>query len=354
MTTVTGTYDISTLLAARFMSAAAFGMSTIRQILDNDIAAHNAIVNLILSEMADMTTDRQRIYGTSTAGDMTEVDEYGRAPTQLNKPGSTVAFPLRLYQFPIGWTRKWLETKTPADLATAVQSAEKAHLRAIQTEVKKALLLSANYTFIDFLDDKVSLAVKRLLNADSEPIADGPNGETFTASSHTHYLARVSTLAASDLTGLINHVVEHGHGGAVKVAISRTDEATVRALTGFTAYIDPRLVAGAATTNQPGARLDIGRVDNRAIGIFGAAEVWVKSWMPANYFFCWDSAAPGKPLGFRQRNATTLQGLRIAADLDDYPLQAQYMEAEFGLGVWTRTNGAVLYIGDTTWADPTI
>jgi hypothetical protein len=30
------------------------------------------------------------------------------------------------------------------------------------------------------------------------------------------------------------------------------------------------------------------------------------------------------------------------------------MEAEFGVGVWTRTNGAMLYFGGTSYTDPTI
>lgn len=349
----TGTHDISTLLAARFQSAADFGMDTITQILNADVAAHNVIVNDLLGGLCDYTTDRQRKYGTSTSGAMVEVDEYGRAPTQIDKPGATVGFPLRLFQYPLGWTRKWLETHTPADMAIATQTAQKAHLQMLQREIKRALFLSSNYTFNDFLVDKIDLSVKRLVNADSANIPDGPNGETYDGSSHTHYLARAGgSLAASDVTSAINTVVEHGHGNMVKIAISRTDETTWRALSGFTAYQDPRLVFRA--TDTASQTLDITRLDNRAIGILGAAEVWVKPWGIANYAAIWDSASPEKPLAFRQRAQTSLQGLRIVAEIDTFPLHAQYMEAEFGLGVWARTNGAILYWGNTSYADPTI
>ncbi|MDR3572866.1 MAG: hypothetical protein P4L50_03310 [Anaerolineaceae bacterium] len=349
-----GTYDISSLLAARFQSVAAFGMSTVRLVLDADIAAHNQIVQELMLEFCEITTDRQRIYGTSQSGDMVEVDEYGRAPAKRQNPGATVGFPMKNFQFNLGWTAKWLQTRTPADVAISVQGAEKAHLRAIQLELKRAIFRSANYVYRDHLVDNIDFNIKRFINADSSLMADGPNGENFDGSSHTHYLARAGgSLAASDVTSLINTVVEHGFGGSVKLAISRTDEATFRALTGFTAYIDPRLING-TFANQPGQRLDISRMDNRAIGIFGAAEVWVKPWCLANYCVCWDTANPNKPLAFRQRNETALQGLRIAAEYDDYPLQAQFMEAEFGMGVWTRTNGGVLYFGNTSYADPTI
>lgn len=348
----TGTLDISTLLATRHQSVAEFGLDTVRQVLEADVAAHNIIVQDMVTGLCEVTTDRQRRYGTSAAGEMVEVDEYGRAPTQVTRPGATVGFPLKLFQFPIGWTQKWLQTHTPADMATAVQQAQKAHLRGVQREIKRALFPSANYTFVDFLVDKVDLPVKRLVNADGAGIPDGPNGETFDGSSHTHYVARVGgSLATSDVTSLVNTVVEHGHGGSVKLAISTTDEATVRALTGFKEYPDPRIVFRA--TDTPGKTLDITRIDNRAIGILAGAEVWVKPWAIANYIVAWDADGPA-PLAFRQREAETLQGLRIAATLETFPLVAEYMEAEFGVGIWTRTNGAVLYFGNTSYADPTI
>lgn len=352
MGTITGTQDISTLLAARFSSAAAYGLDSIQQVLAADIAAHNALVADMVGELADVTTDRQRIYGTSVSGEMVEVDEYGRAPTQKNVAGATSGFPLKLYQYALGWTAKWMQIKTPADLAEGTLGAEKAHLKAVQKAIKQALFNNTNYTYVDYLVDGVSLGVKRLVNADGAAIPDDPFGNTFDGSSHTHYDAN-ATLTAAKVTSTIETVVEHGFGGAVRVAINRGDETAFRALSGFTAYQDPRLVFGASTTGVPETRLDISRLDNRAIGLFGAAEVWVKPWVPRYYLFAWDAGSPQKPLAFRQRDAQTLQGLRIAATMDEYPLYAQYMEAEYGVGVWNRTNGACLYFNNASWANPT-
>lgn len=351
MTIVVGTYDIASLLATRNASAAEYGLDTIQAVLQADLAAHNQIVMEMVSELCEVTTDRQRVYGTSALGEMIEVDEYGAAPTQRPLTGATVGFPLRLFQFNIGWTAKWFQTHTPADMAQAVLGAEAAHLRAVQKELKKALFLSANYNFNDHLVDNVTLAVKRLINADSADIPDGPNGETFDGATHDHYNANNGVDAASILAN-IEDVIEHGHGSMVKIAIPRASEAAVRLLASFSAYPDPRLVMRA--TDAPGETLDISRLDNRAIGIMSGAEVWVKPWVPANYMFAWDAGSPNKPLCFRQRSSVALQGLRIAATLDDYPLTAQYMEAEYGIGVWTRTNGAALRTNNAAWADPTI
>jgi len=346
----TGTYDISTLLRTDFQSVAEFGLDKLSDVLTADLAAHNAIVMDMVGSMAEVTTDRQRPYGASVNGDMIEVDEYGRAPTQKAKPGSTVGFPLRLFQYPVGWTDKWFQNHTPADMAVLVQAAEKAHLRRIQSQIKKAVYLSANYLFVDFLVDNVGIPIKRLVNADGAGIPDGPNGETFDGSTHTHYNALAGgSLTEADAAALVNDVVEHGHGGDVKIAIARADETTWRALPGFQAYQDPRMVFRA--TDTPASTLDVTRMNNRAIGILEGAEVWVKSWAVANYAFAWDSSGPS-PLAFRQRSATALQGLRIASTISTFPLMAEYMEAEFGLGVWERTNGAVLYTGGTTYTDP--
>lgn len=351
MTTSTGTYDISSLLKARFQSVAEFGLDTIVRVLNSDLAAHNALVMEMVSEMCEVTTDRQRIYGTSANGEMQEVDEYGKSSTQKLLTGATVGFPLKMFQFNLGWTAKWLQTRTPADLATQVQSAQKAHLRRVQTEIKKAVFLSTNYTHVDHLVDNVSLSVKRLLNADSALIPDGPNGETFDGASHTHYTANAA-LDAAQVLASVNSVIEHGHGANVKLAINKTNEAAFRLLTGFVPYNLARVIPN-VTAAHTDINLDSSRLDNRAIGDFNGAEVWVKSWIPANYAWIWDAGDPNKPLAFRQRSQTALQGLRIAATNDDYPLYAQTMEAEYGIGVWTRTNGVAHFFNGGAYSDPT-
>jgi hypothetical protein len=195
------------------------------------------------------------------------------------------------------------------------------------------------------------LGVKRFVNADGASIPDGPNGEVYDGSTHTHYDA-IAGLTAAALQASIRDVVEHGHGGKVVTVINIADEATVRALTGFTAYLDPRITLN-SNAREATQRLDITRLDNRAIGIFDSSEIWIKPWGIANYALSFDATTGNKPLLLRTRSggAPTLE---IAAELDTYPLYSQYMESEFGLGVWTRTNGAVLYFGGGSYTNPTI
>jgi hypothetical protein len=346
MTPQTGTYDISTLLRARFpfTNSGPYSYAEVTRTLQNDIAAHNAVVTSMLADLCEVTTDRQRVYGSSSSGEMIEVDEYGRAPTQTALPGATVAFPLRKFMYALGWTNTFLKAATVADVAKMAQEAEAAHLRAVIVGLQRAIFRATNYSYRDYLVDNITLAVKRFVNADSAPIPNGPNGEVFVPASHTHFLAAAgATATAAELTTLIEHVVEHGHGGSVKVGINRASEAAIAGLTGYTAYLEANIVP-ASTTAYASGGTNAMRMDNKPIGKFRGAEIWLKSWVPANYAFAYDSGSPMKPLAYRQREAAALQGLRIAAEFDTHPLQAQYMEAEYGMGALERTNGAVMQL----------
>lgn len=346
----TGTLTIQDLLAVQHQSAIEFGLDTIQQVLEADIAAHNAIVQDMIGTLCEFTTDRQRIYGASQDGELQEVDELGRPQAHQPQPGSEVGFPLRKFMRALGWTSTYFKIATPEDIARAVLGIEKAHLKALQTQIKYAIFRTTNYSYKDHLVDDFVLSIKRLANADSQNIPEGPNGESFNPATHTHYTA-AAALANADLIALIDNVVEHGHGDSVMLSINRTNESAVRALNDFEPYPDPRLVLG-THVNQHSQRLDISRLDNRAIGTFGAAEVWVKSWNPAGYAFCTDTGSAEKPLVFRQREQTSLQGLRVVAENDFYPLIAQQMEAEFGIAVWNRTNGAVHQFTNATYQNP--
>lgn len=348
----TGTHDIDSLLATRFTSVIEFGMDTIVEVLKRDLAVHNALTADILGALVVVSTDRRRLAGSSTRLDMFEVDEYGRGPTQKEVPGSTVDFPLKKYQLPVGWNQDWFFEHTPADMATAILGVEQAHRIQLRREVQRAIFLSSNYTQIDRFVDNVSLSVKRLVNADSDPIPDGPNGEQFDGATHTHYNAEAS-LTNAGLLASIDDLVEHGHGGAVSCVIAQADEAAVRALTDFNPYLDPRITLNMNANEADRKRLDITRLDNRAIGIFGAAEVWVKPWAIADYSLIYDTTAPA-PIVMREKPISQLRGLRLAAELDTHPLIAQYFEAYFGMGIWNRTNAVVHYSANASYADPVI
>ncbi|HEU4588147.1 MAG TPA: hypothetical protein VFS11_05850 [Gemmatimonadales bacterium] len=348
----TGSLTITDLLANNQTTARAFGMDTIIEVIRRDLETHNRLIDQAVSQFAEVSTDSLRMYGTSDNGEMQELDENGRATTQKITGGVNCGFPLRKYGYAFGGTRDFLEAATPRDIARRVIAAEKAHAKGVMRGLKRAVYTATNSTFTDRLQAPVvALPVRAFVNADSNDIPEGPNGQAFDGSSHTHYLGAAS-LSASTLLSLHDTVLEHGLGvsGKLVLVISATDRTAVEALTGFRAYPDPRVTYRATDTNT--ATIDLVKMDDLAIGTFHAAEVWVKPWAIANYVAALVLDADEKPLVMRTRPGGS--NLKLDAQIEAQPLQAEYATAHYGFGVWNRTAGGVLYFANATYASPTI
>jgi hypothetical protein len=340
-----GTLSTLDTLAATQQSIAQYGEDRAWAEVQAAMMAHNRQMNELLGALVERTTDRQRRYGSAAAKTMQVADQFGRPQAQKVTAGVTLGFPLRLYEDALQWTRKFVQTPGSAQqLAAEFDAILDADYRQVTYEIKSALLSPTNYTFADILVDNVNLAVKRLVNADSAAIPLGPNGESFTASTHTHYLyTAAASLAAADVSGLISTVLEHNNRGRLEIWIASAQETAFRALTGFVADIAAYLVrGGGATTDVTNRDLDLMNPQNRRIGMFGVAEVFVKPWMPAGYLACVNVGAAEAPLVMRTRDG--MGDLQLVYEDDNHPLRARAYEREFGVGVWSRVGAAVLYI----------
>lgn len=347
----TGTYTIADLLSNRDAAEARvidYTPEALIQPLNDALAAHNAQVQDMMSDLVARTTERTGTYGVQQDAEMVEADEFTRAPTQKGQAKGSVGWPLGKKQFALGWTNDYFIRTTVKDMVEKQILAQRAHVNALRRGVRDALFGPTNYTAYERYDVEAydqALSIKRLLNADGDPIPINRNAASFNGATHSHYIGTTSTSGAglnTALMSLVDDVIEHDHGGAVRIYINRAQEATVRALDGFTAYLAPGIIAG-ITADRAAGTLDTTRLDNRAIGQFHGAEVWTKPWMPAAYYFAFDSSDSRKPLRMREPVERQLRGLRRAAELNTFPLHAQYMEAHFGFGAWTRTNGAILH-----------
>lgn len=347
----TGTFGVSDLLAAKNQSVVKFGISDVIEVLNADNANFSAQMAAALGDFAETSNDRQRTVGSSVGGAMLEVDEFGQGPTQRDIPSYFLGFPLRKFQFPIGWTAQWEKNATPADYAIKNTAAQGSDWRRTRYELQKAIFTPTNSTYKDHLVDNAPLPVKAMVNADSQPIANGPNGETFDGATHTHYTGS-ATLTAAAVTALIQNIVEHRNGAVVRLNINVADVAAFSALAGFVALQVPYLTLGTFANQVDKPRLEILKVDDRQIGFFGAAEVWTKPWAVANYCVGIDVAAPQKPLVRRVEDND--RGLYIAAEIDVHPLRAQYIEHFYGFGAWNRLAVAVLQFNNASYSTPTL
>lgn len=350
-----GTLATLDTLNSTFQTVADFGEdrlweTSIQPMLD----AHNEIMQNMFGNLCERTTDKLRRYGTTDQMVMTKTDQFGRPDSQKVAPGAIAGFPLDSYQITIGWTRKYFQTASVSEVAGQFVAARDADIQRVINEVKRALFNPTNYTFNDYLVDRMSqipLPVKALLNADSAGIPPGPNGETFDGTTHTHYLA-TAALVVANLTAALETVLEHFASGEVEIDINRAQETAVRALAGFNALQQVNIVPATTSPAITSPRLNTIALYNRQIGDFSGAEVWVRPWVPANYIVIFIKGQ-GQPLAVRSRTATS-NNLVLAADDEKYPLRAKTFEREFGVGAWTRTAAAILYTGGGTYTSPTI
>ena len=357
-----GTLSLADLQATQLnQTVAQFGENNTFEAFEASLDAHNRIMAEIIGDLAEVSTDRLRRYGGLDTMEMEDIDEFGMPKAQKVTAGSNVGFPLNAAAIGLQWTEMWFKKHTVAELRGQVDAMFLADRKRVIRDLKRSFMLSTNYTSNDQFTDKIDIDVKRLVNADSKPIPVGPNGETFTVGSHTHYAARVSTFAASDLVSLINNVKEHFSTGSIVVYINQAQEDAVTALTGFVDYRDPRVIASVNAASTNFRSLDLINIYNRPIGLFKGAEIYVKPWIPANYMFCFNAGA-SKPLVYRYDldygdGLMLVYGSGANATTEaprDYPLRASAYRRMFGVGVWNRINGAMLYVGGTSWTDPTV
>lgn len=350
-----GTLQTLDTLASTFQTVAEFGENNAYDQLQAMLTAHNAEVDQMMLDLVDRTTDMQRVYGTTDTMTPVKTDEYGRPDSQKAAPGAVVGFPLDSYQIDIQWTRKYLQTASVAEVTGQAVAAMDGDALGVVNEIKRAFYMPTNYTFNDYLTNRksvVPLQVRRLVNADGLGLPAGPNGETFNGSTHTHYLG-TSSLVTADVVGLLETVLEHFATGQAEIAIARSEEVAIRAMTpNFIAFNYPG-VTGATTAAQiPGQSLNAVAIYNRMIGWFNGVEVWIRPWCISGLLTAY-MKGHNKPLALRTRNASS-GGLVIAADDEKYPLRAKNWEREYGVGVWNRIAMAVLDSAHSTYTAPTI
>src|SRR6266567_2225274 len=341
------TLDTLASLRAASGNVAEIGEDVAFASIEAALKAHNQLLQESLTGFVDQTTDRLRRYGGPDTMQMEELDEFGTPSTQKIAAGATLGFPLKFFGGALQWTRLFFQNATGAELAAQVDAMMDADIKNMHKQLKLALFTPTNSTFEDRRVDHVNLPMKALVNADSAPIPIAPDGTTF-AGTHNHYLGASivwtgSPTAASigtDLTTLTTTVIEHFLSGAIQVLANPAQEVLIRSATGFFPYYDARLTPSVNQTNAM-ADLDVMNITNRAIGVFGASEVWIKPWIPPGYIVAVLVGSPQKALVMRTRNAGS-GDLQLLFDNEIFPLRSRSYGREFGFGVWNRVAAAVL------------
>jgi hypothetical protein len=350
-----GTYTLLDLLAAQ-TPVVTFGEDNAFAAVQAAVDAHNRILNELLVDLVEVSSDQLRRYGGPASMQMVKVDEWARADAQKVTAGANIGFPLDPYQVSVQWTRFALERMMTQELAAQTTAALDSDLKNTQLLIKTAIFPTLDSTFIDKLGNGLILPIRPFLNADADPVPIGPNGEVWPPSTHTHYkgVATANTPTVGEVKSIIETVIEHYAAGQPLLYINKAQESTIRGYTAdFAPYYDSRLTVATTQTRADGS-LDPVALYDRAIGILDGAEVWTKPWMPIGYMFSFLRNSM-KPLVMRVP-AVGATGLRLMADNETFPLRAQTMQRVTGVSVWNRPNGAVLdcVTGSNTYTVPAL
>ena len=338
---------------------AAFGEDALRDHVARSIAIHNRAVQEMVADFAIITDRPQIAYGVGDDMEMQELDQMGSPDVQKTAAAGNLGLPLRFYGVAVQWNRHFILNTTVGELLGRLDAAAAADVRNLVRQIRRALMRPTNLLgYVDLLQTKLTLDIRALLNADGQAIPTGPNGETFNAATHTHYLAQAS-LTEAGLTTALDTVLEHGVSGGMATYINRAQEAAIRGFAGFTPYVDTR-INPAVTERTADGGLDVNNPTDRSIGLFNGSEVSVKPWVPANYQISFDrGAGTDKALGVRTRTGA-LAGEAYAGGFgtlyedDLHPLRARALGREFGVGVVGRHKASVNFSGGGTYVAPAI
>ena len=355
---------LDTLAAIDQANVMEYGEDKLYQHISDLLVMHNKHTREMIDLFVERTTEKVARYGNqAVGGEMVEVDEWGRVDVQKTAvTGHDIGWPLRSYQYGIGWTKKYFEIKAVADIAKEFVNAQTADVRNLRRQILTGLFRPTNNTsYIDRLDNQVTLPLRALINADGTTLPMNEYGTTFDGATHTHYLARAGgSLVAADITALVDTVVEHGvNGGQVLLYINKAQEAAISAMALFDAFQKPLIDPGPGSTADVaagGRKLNPYNMDDRPIGVWdGYVIVWTKPWIPANYQVAFiTGGANAKVLRMRRRPVAGYGEYRLVGEHDHFPLRAQHFEREFGVSAWNRTGAAILYSNGTSYVEPVI
>jgi hypothetical protein len=188
-----GTLTVGDLLANQ-ATIAQIGEDRVWESIDSALRIHNGFVQEGLRDLVTPTTDQQKRFGGPDTMTMDDLDEMGSPDAQKVTAGTNVGFPLYLKGVAVQWTRTYFKNATGQEFAEQFVAAQDADVRKIFTDIKRAMYYPTNKTVVDKLvSNAISLSVKALTNADSTAVPLAPDGTSFNAATHTHYLYTAGT-----------------------------------------------------------------------------------------------------------------------------------------------------------------
>ncbi len=354
----TGTYITTDLLSARFPNTSGFSgnYQAIQEQLQVDLRQWSQQITDVYSALVDLTTEKVDVSGATDRVVGIRADEYARGETKRSIPGTSVAFPLNKYIYAVGWTEDFFEESTLTDLEQSVVAVANAHKRRLRYDLQVALYTATNRSSVpdEFgSNPNLLLNIKALYNADGTVPPENPNSGALFAGTHQHYTASATFAASNIKANVVDNIREHSVASNIMLAIHKDDASNFEGLAATDGWTPAATEGvGEQPRDTQSIMLDESQNDNRFIGRFNGAQVWVKPWAIQNYCAGMDLSG-NKALKMRQKERTDLQGLRMVGEFKYTPHVNQIFQAKFGFGVAQRGAAAVHQFSNATYQLPT-
>jgi len=351
MTETRQIYTLEDLYAQRFAPLSTLNLNRVS-------ATIQAYAEFLASDMAEQldlfteeTTQSRAIWGGAANINFEEVGELGKGKTRKDTRGQELHFPLFKLDATVGGSEEFWKRASVKDMIDVMTGMQNGYAARVRDEIKAAIFGSTIKTPVkDWLVDNSTLnKIQPFLNADSAEIPAAPNGTTFTASTHQHYVGTSGTaMSTYDIDTLLSNVREHVLG-QVMLFVDGSMPTTLAALAG-TKYVArpplPIVDNRDAQVSRASFNPDLDR-NNMSVGYWDGHEVVTRSWVPTGYIAAMAVGGTlGKPLWRRVDSA--FPGLITGLEITDGRIRVKESYFYMGLGVFNRAAGAVLDTGHQT------
>lgn len=349
MTTTRQIYSLEDLYEQRFAPLSTLDLSRVSL----TVQAYADFLAADMAEQLNMFTEEtslsRSIWGGAPQMAFDEVNEFGKGTPRKDTGGQEVHFPLFKLDATQAASEEFWRRANVKNLIDLMDGMNIGYATRVRQEIAAGIFNNLLHTKVnDWLVDNSSLnKIQPFLNADSAVIPPAPNGTTFTASTHTHYIGMSgSSLNVLDVNTLLNTVQEHVLGKVVLICDAAMPQtlATISNASGTNSYValtPTTLIDNSASIVARQTFDPNGDRGNMLVGYWNGVEVHTRSWCPTNYMVAMAIGGQlGKPL-FR-RIDPKFPGLRVAQEISDGVLRIKESYFYFGIGSFNRSAGAVL------------
>lgn len=326
------------------------GQGVVYDAVNEILTRHNAELNAALGVFVDETTeDHKRRYKLPGGGRMQRLGNQSTAAAVKATGSWDVAYPLEEFAASWGSDRVDYAYMTVQDLDRHLKTITAQNINTVRFELLKALLNSAQDTFIDPLWG--SLSIEPLANGDSVVFPPVLGSESEAAENHyleSGYAAASISDSNDPVVTAVDELEEHfgaATGGSnIVIFCNNAQRAKLGGLTDFDPVVDRFINPGTQTAVPDG--LPAG-VPGRILGRHNAGAWLVEwRWIPANYLVGIHMDAPAPLVKRRDPGYTNLpDGLTLVKESDMYPFTQSHYSNRFGFGAGNRLNGVVIELG---------